>query len=253
MNSKNVATPKITRTNLIAQKLEALIVDGHLQPGDKVPSERQLCQRFDTSRASVREAIKLLRGRELIDTQQGKGTYVNSLVKEVDEETPLSRLYNSHPGMLYDLLDVRELLEGQATFLAAERGTDKDFYHITKAYKNMNTSPTTSELTEVAKLDHIFHKAIYEASHNPVLIHTLQSLMQLMRSSVETSVKRLYLRTKPKKIIDEDHKTIFSLIMARKPEEAQTAAMSHVRNIRYLMLEIERDEQRDDRAQFLYK
>lgn len=235
-----------TRPDSIAQQIEQLIVSGHLQPGDKVPSERQLCNRFSISRASVREAINILRGRGVIETIHGKGSFVSSLLEEVDEKTPLTRLYHSHPDMLYDLLDVRELLEGHATMLAAERGNEKDFYNIKKSFTAMNRSPKTSEdLKDSALRDHEFHKAIYEASHNPVLIHTLQSLMQLMRYSVEACVTNLYSLTRPKQIIDEDHLNIFTNIVERRPLEAQKAAQTHVRNIRSLLLSLEKEQKKD--------
>ncbi|MGH1487329.1 MAG: FCD domain-containing protein [Cellvibrionaceae bacterium] len=238
-----------TRSMAISRRLEELIIDGTLQPGDKVPSERQLSQRLKVSRPLIREALKELRGRGVIETRHGKGSFVIGMLKNIEEDNALSRLYESHPRLLYDLLEVRELLEGQAAQMAAERGTEKDFYKITKAYNEMNQPESHhTDLADAARLDHAFHRSIYEASHNPILVHTLQSLMQLMLNSVMASVSNLYHRDRQKQQIDKHHRQIYNAIIDRKPESAKKVAVEHIRNIRDRMLEIEREEQRLIRA-----
>lgn len=238
-----------TRSMVISRRLEELILDGTLQPGDRVPSERQLAQRLKVSRPLIREALKELRGRGVIETRHGKGSFIIGMVKSIEQDTPLTRLYESHPRLLYDLLEVRELLEGEAALLAAERGTEKDFYKITKAYNAMNTPESDEEdANQAAHLDHAFHRSIYEASHNPVLVHTLQSLMQLMLNSIIASVSNLYHRDRQKQAIDKHHRQIYNAIIDRKPESAKRWATEHIRNIRDRMLEIEREEQRLVRA-----
>ena len=237
------------RSTLISRHLEELILDGTLQPGDKIPSERQLCQRLKASRPLIREALKELRGRGVIDTEHGKGSFVIGMLDKTQNVNPLARLYENHPRLLYDLLEVRELLEGEASSLAAERGTTKDLYKITKAYQAMNQSPENNkDLLDTARLDHAFHRSIYEASHNPVLIHTLQSLMQLMLNSVVDSITSLYYLDRQKKQIDSNHLNIYNAIINREPEKAKRMAIEHIHNIRDRMLEIEREEERSQRA-----
>ena len=238
-----------SRSILISRHLEELILDGTLQPGDKIPSERQLCQRLQASRPLIREALKELRGRGVIDTVHGKGSFVIGMLDETHNINPLTRLYENHPRLLYDLLEVRELLEGEAYSLAAERGSTQDLYKITKAYQAMNQSPENNkDLLDTARLDHAFHRSIYEASHNPVLIHTLQSLMQLMLNSVVDSITSLYYLDRQKKQIDSHHLYIYNAIINRKPEEAKRMAIEHIHSIRDRMLEIEREEERSQRA-----
>lgn len=242
MNNNDIVK---TRSMAISQRLEELILDGTLQPGDKVPSERQLSERLKVSRPLIRESLKELRGRGVIETRHGKGSFIIGMLDNKEDETPLSRLYENHPRLLYDLLEVRELLEAEAALLAAERGTEKDFYKITKAYNAMNLRKEDEhDLIQAAHLDHAFHRSIYEASHNPVLVHTLQSLMQLMLNSIVASVTNLYHRDRQKQQIDKHHRQIYNAIIDRKPETAKKVATEHVRNIRDRMLEIEREEQR---------
>lgn len=244
------AVNKVSRSTTIVHRLEELILDGTLKPGDKLPSERQLSERLTASRPLIREAIKELRGRGVIETQHGRGSFVTGMLDQVEAHSSLTRLYHSHPRLLFDLLEVRERLEGQAAQLAAERATDKDLYLITKAFDAMNEEENEErDLLQAAQLDHAFHRSIYEASHNPVLIHTLQNLMQLMLNSVVVSVSNLYHRDRPKQQIDAYHRLIFNAIIDRKPDNAYRAAVEHIRDVRDGIREIEQEEQRLIRAE----
>lgn len=234
----------------IAQQLEELILEGSLKAGDRMPSERQLAGRLGVSRPLIREAFKALQGRGVIKTVHGKGSFVTGAMQLSEGETALGKMYSQNPAMLYDLLEVRAVLEGQAAHLAATRATEKDLYFISKAFKAMNAAiPQTHNRVFIAELDHAFHRSIYEASHNPVLIHTLQNLMQLMLDSVMVSVDNLYHRANAKSCIDDYHRLIYNAIMDRKPQSAEHAAMDHVRDIGTRIREIEREEQRVVRAQ----
>ena len=107
----------------VARQLEALILDRTLLPGSKIPSERQLAQRLSVSRPVVREALKELRGRGIIETQRGRGSFVSEMLPAASDQSPLRHLFRDHSRAVYDLLEVRELLEGQSAFYAALRLT----------------------------------------------------------------------------------------------------------------------------------
>lgn len=144
-------------------------------------------------------------------------------------------MFNGHPRTLYDLLEVREQLEGQAAYLAAKRATTLDLHRITKAYADLErTDPLTN-----ARPDHSFHLAIVEASHNPVLVHVLNGLKNLMLLTVQASVANLNPREDMRKKISQQHKRIYQAVMARKPEAAKRIAMAHVRFVSDAMRNIE--------------
>ncbi|HCR98713.1 GntR family transcriptional regulator, partial [Halomonas sp.] len=107
----------------VAARLERLILDGVFRPGQLLPSERRLCERLKVSRASLREGLRILRSRGVIETRQGHGSTVASLLP-MQDKSPLMHLFHDHPRTLFDLLEVRALLEGESAFLAATRGTD---------------------------------------------------------------------------------------------------------------------------------
>lgn len=233
----------------LARRLEQLILDGTLKVGKPIPSERQMSERLGVSRNILREALKELRGRGMIDTRHGQGSVVTGLVPGYGQGNAFVYLFKDHPRVLFDLLEVRELLEGRAAYLAADRGTDEDFHRITHAFNAMEQAGTEStDPYQAAQLDHAFHQRVSEASHNPVLVHTLQSLMELMLNSVLASVNNLYHRAPSKKQIDRHHRQIYNAVLGRQADWAQKAATAHIRNIRERLLEIEGKEQRLDRS-----
>lgn len=239
----------VSLSSSLARRLEQLILDGTLKSGKPIPSERQLAERLGVSRNILREALKELRGRGVIDTQHGRGSIVKGLVPNLEQGNALTYLFREHPRTLYDLLEVRELLEGRAAYLAADRGTEEDFHRITHAFEAMEQAGQEStDPVRSAQLDHAFHQTISEASHNPVLVHTLQSLMELMLNSVLASVNNLYHRETSKKQIDRHHRQIYNAVIGRQPDWAQKAATAHIRNVRERLLEIEQEEQRLDRS-----
>ena len=212
----------------ISFRLERLILDGGLAPGQKIPSERQLSTRLGVSRAIIREALHELQGRGVIETQHGRGSFVASIVPNTDDledNSPLMHLFAGHPRTLYDLLEVREQLEGQAAELAAQRATRGDLHRITKAYRALEDTDPLSN----AKPDHGFHQAIIEASHNPVLVHVLNGLKNMMLLTVHASVANLNPRAEIRQLIMKQHKQIYQAIMAGKATTARKVAMAHVR------------------------
>ncbi|CAM2196873.1 transcriptional regulator GlcC [Paraburkholderia sp. A1RI_3L] len=248
MNSKEQTAGARRVADVVAERIEKLIVDGVLKVGQALPSERRLTEKLGVSRTALREGMKVLRARGIIETQHGKGSFVANLTPQ-EHITPMMHLLASQPRTLYDLFEVRGMLEAEAARLAALRGTEADFILITRRYEEMN-APEAQNLppAERARLDHAFHRAIYEASHNPVLVNTLQSLTDLLLSSVFASVNNLYHREPLKKQIDRQHARFYNAVTGRLPEQARRAASEHIRNVVDYLHEIENEEQRLVRA-----
>lgn len=234
----------------VAERIEKLIVDGVIKVGQALPSERRLVDKLGCSRSALREGLRILRGRGIVETEHGRGSYVADLSGSASN-TPLMHLFSSQPRTLFDLLEVRGLLEGESARLAALRATDVDRLLIKRRFEEMLAA---HELTqphdprEQARLDHAFHRAISEASHNPVLVHTLQTLSDLTLSTVFASVNNLYCRPAQKRQIDRQHAKLYHAVMAQLPEQAQRAAKEHISSIRDNLREIEQEQQRLVRA-----
>ena len=110
----------------MAERIERLILDGVLKAGQALPSERRLTEAGRVAHGAAR-SLKLLRAREIIHTSQGKGSFVAQISKV--DAGPLMHLFNSQPRTLYDLLEVRSLLEAESARLAALRGTEAELHH----------------------------------------------------------------------------------------------------------------------------
>lgn len=232
----------------VARRLESLIVDGVLKPGQALPSERRLMVKLGASRSAVREGLRVLRTRGIIDTRHGRGSFVAVLTAQ-PALTPMMHLLGSQPRTLFDIFEVRELLESESARLAALRGTQADFALITRRYDEMRAA-NAGEVDEStrAQLDYAFHLAICEASHNPVLVHTLSSLTDLLLSSVFASVNNLYHRESEKRVIDRQHASLYKAVLAKQPEQARRAASTHITTTTACLREIEAEEQRLVRA-----
>jgi GntR family transcriptional activator of glc operon len=234
--------------DVVAEQIEHLIVEGVLKTGQALPSERRLTEKLGVSRTALREGMKLLRARGIIETAHGKGSFVAPLIKP-SGDSALMHLFSSQPRMLYDLFEVRSLLEGESARLAALRGTPADFVLITRRYEEMVAAQGQDiDASAHARLDHAFHLAICAASHNPVLVHTLQLLTDLLLNSVFASVNNLYHRQPHKRRIDRQHARVFNAVTGRLPDRACKAAVEHIRSVCDSLKEIEQEEQRLVRA-----
>ena len=239
-------TEKRQIADQVAERVERLIVDGVLKRGQALPSERRLVEKLGCSRSALREGLRILRGRGIIDTEHGRGSFVADLNGSATV-SPLMHLFSSQPRTLYDLLEVRALLEGESARLAALRATDVDRLLIKRRYDEMlagHAGSGVEDAREHARRDHAFHHAISEASHNPVLVHTLQSLSDLTLSTVFASVNNLYCRPAQKRQIDRQHARLCHAVIEQMPEQAQRAARDHIHGIRDSLRELEQEDQR---------
>lgn len=237
-------TPARQVADVVAERIERLIVDGVLKARQPLPSERRLVNKLGVSRTALREGLKLLQARGIIETLHGRGSYVASLTGQ-PQTSPLMHLLGSQPRTLYDLFEVRGLLEAESARLAALRGTPADYVLISRRYEEMVAAHEVETLpSERARLDHAFHLAICEASHNPVLVHTLSSLTDLLLTSVFASINNLYHREPHKRVIDRQHARLYNAVTGKLPEQARKAAADHIASVCMSLREIEQEEQR---------
>ena len=107
-----------------------------VDPGERLPAERQLAERLGVSRPSLREAIQKLASKGLLHSRQGGGTYVAAAPQD-NVTDPLMEMLLQHPDARYDVLEVRHALEGQAAYYAALRATDDDRQRIRDKFDRM--------------------------------------------------------------------------------------------------------------------
>ena len=228
----------------IVEKIEKQIASGLLPPGSRLSSERVIAKQFACSRQAVREALAELRTRGVIETRHGQGSTVAGLINADNSRGAIEEFYTAYPRLLYDILDIREVLESKAAFLTAQRASLKDRYRIEQAYLAMlRASSASGSPDELAHADFGFHSTIAEASQSPVLAHTLDSLSRLFAKSVRASVDNLYGRSFEHNQINEQHREIIEAILARDPEAAEAAARRHIVGVRSSLQALEEANQ----------
>ncbi|WMS43557.1 FadR/GntR family transcriptional regulator [Acuticoccus sp. MNP-M23] len=153
----------------VVSTLAKQILGGTFVPGEKLPSEADLSERFSVSRTALREAIRTLAGKGLIASRTRSGTVVlpSTQWNHLDPELLAWReMMEPDYAFIRSLNESRMAIEPAAARLAAERATSTDLGHIDAAFAWMNRA-TTSDIDDAAKADEAFHFAVLVASHNP--------------------------------------------------------------------------------------
>lgn len=204
----------------VADHLMALIADGSLKPGDKVPSEPELMRRFQVGRSSIREAIGALSMVGLLSVKPGQGTHVTDF--QGDNCTrPISLLGIGHEK-IQELIEARIELECVIVRLAAERASAEDLDLIRE--KHCLLQYALDHHAEPMKADLAFHFAVAKSSHNAVLIRFLLEMRQPIQQWMEQKAKFDW----GYDMVYEQHEEIFQAIAARNPVQAVEATRSHL-------------------------
>ena len=164
---------KTTSSEIIVEQVLDQIRDGSLEPGQKLPPERELAQMFGVCRSSVREATRALTLMGYLDVYQGKGAFLKDVLP--DESLSADRLNHALSAVdSLDLVDIRNVLECKAAALAAERADSSQKAAIDRAVMRM--SGYVNEKAAFYKADLEFHQALAQASNNAVLIEMMNLL-----------------------------------------------------------------------------
>src|SRR5699024_1581951 len=165
----------LTLVEQVASHMEELIEQEHWKVGEKIPSEKELMEKFDVSRNTLREAIRALVHSGLLQTKQGRGTIVhNNSVLGIAIEREIKK------SNLLETLEVRLALEKQAAELAAERRTDTDLIEIEVCLNDCKKAAKKHDLEQFIISDISFHKTIVQASNNQLLIDLYEHMTEAL-------------------------------------------------------------------------
>ena len=163
----------------IVQQIEESIVSGTLKTGDQLPAERDLAQRFGVSRTAVREAVKALREKGLVEAFSGRGTFITDATNQaVRQSLDLMVKIGQPEGSSY-LAEVRAILEPEIAGLAANRIQESELATMREAVATMDRSGSDPDAYIEADLD--FHLALAEGADNPLILSLLDSIVGLLR------------------------------------------------------------------------
>jgi GntR family transcriptional repressor for pyruvate dehydrogenase complex len=211
----------------VAKQIERLILK-KLQPGDKLPSERELVETLGVSRSSIRDAIRSLELMGMVEPRQGAGTIVRELSSE-SLANPLANALRRKEELIEELLEFRIMFEPQLAARAATRVSSTQVSEMEEILKRQEAKLRLGENT-IAE-DSEFHYAIALASGNSVVLKVLDTLMDLLRDSRERS---LQVSGRPQKSL-AGHRRILSAIKRHDPQGAKEAMQRHIENVQEIV------------------
>ena len=216
--------PKKVSTQ-IAEQIRTSVLAGEFNPGEKLPPERELAEMFGVSRPSVREALNILASSGLVETYQGGGTVVRSLV-DSSAGMPLSELIRIDGDRALDVIEVRKGMESWTAWYAAMRALPEDIRRLEVVIEGM--AKNLEELKHSEDFDAHFHMLVARATHNVVWSHMMQSIFEAMQEFQRDVWRAVYLTEDDQKLLFNHHLRVYEMIRDRNPEGAREAMMDHL-------------------------
>src|ERR1700704_2702603 len=210
----------------IVQQVEESIHKGVLKPGDQLPPERELAQQFGVSRTAVREAVKALHEKGLVEAYPGRGTFVTDGTSYSMRQSLDRMLKIGQPEGSAFLAEVREILEPEIAALAATRVDDEDLASMREQIAVMDSARQAPDAFIEADLD--FHLALAEAASNPLILSLIDSIVGVLREqrmgifAVEGGPERGQYH----------HKKILEAVEHRDSSGARASMRAHLRQVR---------------------
>ena len=200
----------------VVEELQRMVKEEYAEPGSRLPREAELAERFQVSRIVVREAMKILEDRGVVEVRAGRGTL--TVARRPDRvKRSLLQLFGDQPlptlTEMESMLELRQVLEETSASLAAVRATDQDLSEIEAALEGMTNEE--ANLDETIEADLRFHRAVVKAAHNAYLEMVLDPIVSVF-------VRQIMLTNSFHTGVPE-HRHIFNEIRAHNPIGARQA------------------------------
>lgn len=217
----------------IGELLKQEIIQGLYQVGDKLPTEREISEKFGVSRTIVREAMVMLEVKKLVEVKKGSGVYVI----KTPEINHLEQADLPDVGP-FELLQARQLLESSIAEFAALQATKKDILHLKQILKKEQELLALNQDDYSADKD--FHLALAEITQNDVLVKLQEQLWQYrFNSAMWTQLHtRILQDTNYHRQWIEDHHAILSAIQKKNANAARKAMWQHLENVKVKLFEL---------------
>ncbi|TCK92763.1 DNA-binding FadR family transcriptional regulator [Natranaerovirga hydrolytica] len=203
----------------VSDEIVKLIIDSDLKAGDKLPNEYELATRLDVGRSTIREAIKILTSRNILEIRRGAGTFISQRQGVVDD--PLGfKFIKDKKKLALDLVEVRMIVEPKIALLAAQNATKKDILELETLCDEVEGLINNNE--NHLKKDIEFHTKIASSSKNLVM----PNLIPIINSSITLFIDITNRTLKDETIIT--HREVFEAIKLGKGQEAHDAMFMHL-------------------------
>lgn len=200
----------------VVEELQRMVNEEYAEPGSRLPKEAELAERFQVSRIVIREAMKILEDRGVVEVRAGRGTL--TLAPRPDRvKRSLLQLFRDQPlptlAEMESLLELRQVLEETSATLAAVRATEEDIHEIWVALDGMRNGD--NDLDKSIEADLRFHRAVMKAAHNRYLEMVLDPVVSVFIQQIKlTDSFHMGLA---------EHHTIFDQIRLHNPVGARQA------------------------------
>jgi DNA-binding FadR family transcriptional regulator len=219
---------------LVVDDIEQRIMSGRLQLGDKLPSERELAEAFSVSRTAVREAVRALGEKGLVQSYAGRGTFVTDGASRAMRGSLglLARIRNENtledPDGIMSVIELREALEPQVAAHAARRATPEDILLMQQLIGEMDDIIQMRRLDRYAQADVQFHMALAQSTHNRLFPALMESLVHLLQEQMALCI---YVPG-AMELAQDEHKRILQAVNQGDESAAKKAMRWHLLHIR---------------------
>ncbi len=218
----------------ISQQLNKLIEEGLLKPGDRLPPERDLAERFKVSRNSVRDALRTLEARGLIEVRQGDGAYIRETTSAETYRAMIDVLASKKEA-IHEIMQVRKIIEPGVAAYAAQKVSPVDLEALEEILRRQEAKAAVDD--PGVEEDSLFHYTIARMTGNSFLMRLLQVINENLTESRDLILR--YPNTRSATRIG--HRQIVKALRERDPEAARQAMLAHIEEVMaaYELLEIE--------------
>ena len=210
----------------IVLQIEDSIHKGELKIGDQLPAERELAEQFGVSRTAVREAVKALREKGIVEAFPGRGTFITDGTSHGIRQSLDRMVKSGRPDGFTFLVEVREILEPEIASLAAARAQEADLAAMREAISVMDAARQDPDAYIEADLD--FHLSLAEAAANPLILSLIDSIVGILR---EQRIGIFRVEGGPERG-QYHHKRILHAIEHRDSQGAREAMKAHLGQVR---------------------
>jgi DNA-binding FadR family transcriptional regulator len=215
---------RISVTQRIVDSICKSILDGSFKPGTKIPTEIELCQLFDASRNSVREAIKILQAYGLLEIRTSEGTFVSDGRQEIMINPLIYGTILGSDNNEHDMIEFQIMFDKAISKMCADKCTDEDKEKLTEAYNKLLAAIYPSgplDIEEVIRTDYDFHTTIAQATHNSYVIIIHNSIWELLKAVINNDIRITMENNREHMRIL--HENIYDGIMKNDPQLASDA------------------------------
>lgn len=215
----------------ILSQLSELIENGELQPGDRLPSEREMARSFGVGRPTLRQALSVLSSLGVLEIRPGSGIYLRTSFRDGPGTTGqvLALMLMAEKHDLMHIQELRMAVEGSAAYLGAQRRTPAQLRELEEVFDSLCDAFTHRGVA--FKEDFQFHAKIAEATANPVLLKVMVALADIFLQQFEQVTRPLYPKADRVETGLCEHRAILEAVRTQRADDAREAAIRHLTRV----------------------